>query len=119
MCFFSPPPLNLTGLPEGGDLLRAGPHPLSQAQGGERETLIWVFFALKLKIPRFHALTISSTKAKRAHASHRSIQAEARAEFAERSVQKLQKEVDRLEGKDRNEILYQKKCAIAIGKCRK
>lgn len=28
-----------------------------------------------------------------------SVQAEARAEFAERSVQKLQKEVDRLEGK--------------------
>ena len=28
-------------------------------------------------------------------------QAEARAEFAERSVQKLQKEVDRLEGKQR------------------
>ena len=27
------------------------------------------------------------------------VQAEARAEFAERSVQKLQKEVDRLEGK--------------------
>jgi len=38
-------------------------------------------------------------------------QAEARAEFAERSVQKLQKEVDRLEGEDvrffKNHKLYQ------------
>jgi hypothetical protein len=32
-------------------------------------------------------------------------QAEARAEFAERSVQKLQKEVDRLEGKSRQYIV--------------
>jgi hypothetical protein len=33
-------------------------------------------------------------------------QAEARAEFAERSVQKLQKEVDRLEGKSHMFIVY-------------
>jgi hypothetical protein len=33
-------------------------------------------------------------------------QAEARAEFAERSVQKLQKEVDRLEGKSHVFIMY-------------
>lgn len=40
------------------------------------------------------------------------MQAEARAEFAERSVQKLQKEVDRLEGKKHLQTTFFSQCFI-------
>ena len=99
--FFVNPP----GFPEGGDVLRATEDPLRQAQGGG---LAWgkpsFFLDFSSAVP-FHLFTLFYLVVsgftfffKPKNLNHFVFQAEARAEFAERSVQKLQKEVDRLEG---------------------